>query len=333
MRYYTQLTQDERVIIADLWRRKKSYYYIAKWLSRKYDTIVSEIERNGETNKFGKIIYSSKKAGKKCLKRRQEAKEKQRIIENDFEVEEKITKLITKDQLSPEQVSGRYDTVSHQTIYNWISRIKDIEMKKQIVSNLRRRGKKYRKTSKLHTFQSIIAPKTMIDERPSATDDRERLGDFEGDTVLLNGLERLYTLVDRKSRYVFIRHILNGHAETIYQETLKIHKEFGDKILSITYDNGVEFSYHDLISADTGIPIYFAYPYHSWERGTNENTNGLARQYLPKKAVHGKLSKSDIQAIEDKLNHRPRKILGYLTPYEVFVKKMEVKDFQVQSLI
>lgn len=330
---YTQITSDERAIIADLWRRGKSYYYIAKWLGRKYDTIVNEIERNGEVNKFGKIVYSSKKAGKKCTKRRQEAKEKTRIIENNFEIEEKLSKLITENQLSPEQIAGRYSTVSHQTIYNWIARMSDMELKKQIVSNLRRVGKKYRKTSKLHTFQSITAPKTMIDARPKEIDARERLGDLEGDTVLLNGLERLYTLVDRKSGYAFIRHILNGHAETIYQETLKIYREYDGEILSITYDNGVEFSYHDLISADTGIPIYFAYPYHSWERGTNENTNGLARQYLPKGVMHGKLTESDIQTIEDKLNHRPRKRLGYLTPYEVFVKKMNPENFQVQALI
>jgi len=333
MANYTQISSDERVIIADLWRRNKSYYYIAKWLSRKYDTIRDEIERNGEVNRFGKIVYSSRKAHKKYLERRQEAKAKERIIENDFKAEKKITRLITEEQLSPEQIAGRYDTVSHQTIYNWIYRMEDIELKKQIVSNLRRKGKTYRKTSKLHTFQSITAPKTMIDARPKEIDARERLGDLEGDTVLLNGLERLYTLVDRRSGYLFLRHILNGHAETIYQETLKIYREHGDKILSITYDNGVEFSYHDLITVDTGIPIYFAYPYHSWERGTNENTNGLARQYLPKGEVHGKLTKSDIQTIEDKLNHRPRKRLGYLTPYEVFVEKMDVKDFRVQSLI
>lgn len=277
MANYTQISRDERAIIADLWRRGKSYYYIAKWLSRKYDTIVSEIERNGEVNKFGKLIYSSKKANKKCLKRRRNAKERQRVIENNFEIEEKITKLITEDQLSPDQISGRYDTVSHQTIYNWIHRMEDMELKKSIVSNLRRKGKKYRKSSKLNSFESITAPKTMIDKRPKEIERRERLGDLEGDTVLLNGLERLYTLVDRKSGYLFLRHILNGHAETIYQETLKIYREYDGKILSITYDNGVEFSYHDLISADTGIAIYFAYPYHSWERGTNENTNGLAR--------------------------------------------------------
>ena len=333
MKNYTQITRDERAIISDLWIKGKSYYYIAKWLKRKYDTIRDEIERNGEIDQFGKLIYSSKKAHKKYLNRRKQSKEKERIIENNFEIENAITKLITKEQLSPEEIAGRYDTVSHQTIYNWIYRMTDFELKKDIVSNLRRKGKKYRRTSKLHAFQSITAPKTMIDQRPEIIEKRERLGDFEGDTVKLNGLERLYTLVDRKSGYLLVRHIQNGYAQTIYEMTLKIHKKYKGKIKTITYDNGVEFSYHDLIAIDTGIPIYFCFPYHSWERGTNENTNGLLRQYFPKKAVHGKITESDIELIESKLNHRPRKRLNYLTPYEVFVKKMKPENFQVQSLM
>ncbi|MFH1188918.1 MAG: IS30 family transposase [bacterium] len=320
MNNYTQITRDERAIISDLWIKGKSYYYIANWLGRKYDTIRNEIERNGRINQFGKLIYSSQKAHKRYLNRRKQAKRKERIIENNFTIEEVLTKLITKEQFSPEEIAGRYDTISHQTIYNWIYRMTDYELKKYIVSNLRRKGKKYRKTSKLHNFESVMAPKTMIDQRPDVIEGRERLGDFEGDTMLLNGLERLYTLVDRKSGYLFVRHVLNGHAETIYQETLKIYRKHGDEIESITYDNGVEFSYHDLITLDTKITIYFAFPYHSWERGTNENTNGLIRQYLPKGKIHGRLKKSDIGLIEDKLNNRPRKRLNYLTPYEVFVK-------------
>jgi len=333
MNNYTQITQEERAVIADLWIRGKSYYYIANWLKRKYDTIKDEIERNGEMNRFGKIIYSSKKANKKYLNRRRQAKEKERIIENDFEIEEAITKLIVEKQLSPDEISGRYKTVSHQTIYNWIYRMTDYELKKKIVSNLRRKGKKYRKTIRLNSFESITAPKTMIDQRPDVIENRERLGDFEGDTVLLSGLERLYTLVDRKSGYLIVRHILNGHAETIYQETLRIYQKYGGVIESITYDNGVEFSYHDLIAFDTKILIYFAFPYHSWERGTNENTNGLIRQYFPKKAVYGKITESNIKLVEDKLNNRPRKRLNYLTPYEVFVLKMKPENFQVQALI
>ena len=333
MNNYTQITRDERVVISDLWIKGKSYYYIAKWLERKYDTIRDEIERNGEIDQFGKLIYSSKKAHKKYLNRRKQAKEKERIIENNFDIEEAIIKLITKEQFSPEEIAGRYDTVSHQTIYNWIYRMTDYDLKKTIVSNLRRKGKKYRKTSKLHSFESVTAPKTMIDQRPDIIEKRKRLGDFEGDTVLLNGLERLYTLVDRKSGYLFLRHILNGYAQTIYEMTLRIHREYKGKIETITYDNGVEFSYHDLITIDTGILIYFCYPYHSWERGTNENTNGLLRQYYSKKAVHGKITESDIKLIEDKLNNRPRKRLNYLTPHEVFVKKMKPENFRVQSLI
>jgi IS30 family transposase len=329
MSNYTQITYEERVVIADLWRKHKSYYFISKWLDRKYDTIKNEIERNGIHSEYGRIKYKAKKAQSKYLERRQ--KYDNRIIENNKKLEEKISNLIIEEQYSPDQIAGRFKTVSHQTIYNWVYRMEDIKLKKKIVKNLRRKGKKYRKTSKLHTFESITAPKTMIDKRPKIIDNRKRLGDFEGDTVILNDKQRLYTLVDRKSGYTFIRHIQNGFAQTIYDETIDICKK--NNILSITYDNGVEFSYHDLISLDTGLSIYFCFPYHSWEKGTNENTNGLIRQYYPKKTVHDNIKKSDIIKVQNKLNNRPRKRLNYLTPYEVFVKKMNPQDFLVQPLI
>ena len=332
MSNYTQITQDERVIIADLRRRNKSYYYIAKWLKRKYDTIKDEIERNGEVNQFGKIIYFAGKAEKKYLKRRKESKEKERIIENNFKVEEKIIKLITTgENLSPEQIANRYDTVSHQTIYNWIYRMEDVSLKKKIIKKLRRRGKKYRKSSKLYTYVSKIAPKTMINERLEIINNRERIGDFEGDLIKLNSKEVLYTLVDRKSRYTFIRYLSNGYADLVNKATIEINKKH--KIKSITFDNGSEFAKHDLLTADTKILIYFCFPYHSWEKGTNENTNGLIRQYFPKNEVHVNIKKSYIKIVQNKLNHRPRKCLNWLTPYEVFIKKMKPQDFQVQALI
>jgi len=328
MSNYTQITYEERVVIADLWRKNKSYYFISKWLGRKYDTIRNEIERNGISNEYGKIKYKAKKAQKKYLERRQ--KYDNRIIENDEKLEKKISDLII-DDYSPDQIAGRFDTVSHQTIYNWIHRMEDVELKKEIVKHLRRKGKKYRKTSKLHTFESITAPKTMIDKRPTCIDNRERLGDFEGDTVILSDKQRLYTLVDRKSGYAFIRYIQNGFAQTIYDETIDICRE--NSILSITYDNGVEFSYHDLIAIETNIPIYFCFPYHSWEKGTNENTNGLIRQYYPKGIVHDNIQESDIIEVQNKINNRPRKRLNYLTPHEVFVEKKNLEDFLVQPLI
>jgi IS30 family transposase len=333
MKKYTQLCYEERVLLAELLRKGKSNYYIANWLKRKYDTITNEIQRNGTLRQDGSINYLAKKAQKKAEMRRILTKENTRIIENNPKIEARIIALITGEDHSPEQVAGRYETVSHQTIYNWIHRMEDMSIKKKVVSHLRRKGKAYRHTSKLHKFDCITAPKTMIDERPGVINSRGRLGDFEGDTVLLNGLERLYTLVDRLSGYSFVRHIPNGHAQTIQDMTLKISQEYPGVIKSLTYDNGVEFSYHDLISLDTGIPIYFAFPYHSWERGTNENTNGLLRQYFPKKEITGTITQSDIIKIETKLNHRPRKRLSWLTPYEVFILGMKSKDFQVQSLI
>ena len=331
MSNYTQITQEERVIIADLWRRNKSYYYIAKWLKRKYDTIKDEIERNGEVNQFGKIIYFAGKAEKKYLKRRKESKEKERIIENNFKVEERIIELITKENLSPEQIANRYDTVSHQTIYNWIYRMEDVSLKKKIIKKLRRKGKKYRKSSKLYTYESKIAPKTMINERPEIINNRERIGDFEGDLIKLNSKEVLYTLVDRKSRYTFIRYLSNGYADLVNKATIEINKKH--KIKSITFDNGSEFAKHDLLTADTKILVYFCFPYHSWEKGTNENTNGLIRQYFPKNEVHVNIKESYIKTVQNKLNHRPRKCLNWLTPHEVFIKKMKPQDFQVQALI
>jgi len=250
MSNYTQITYDERVLIADLWRKNKSYYFISKWLERKYDTIKNEIERNGIHSEYGRIKYKAKKANQKYLERRQ--KYSTRIIENNQKLEKRISDLII-DDYSPDQIAGRFKTVSHQTIYNWIHRMESIELKKKLVNHLRRKGKKYRKTSKLRTFKLITAPKTMIDKRPKCIDNRERLGDFEGDTVILNDKQRLYTLVDRKSGFAFIRHIQNGFAQTIHEETVDICKQ--NNILSITYDNRVEFSYHDLIALDTNILI------------------------------------------------------------------------------
>jgi len=234
--------------------------------------------------------------------------------------------LIIKKQLSPEQIAGRFNTVSFKTIYNWIWRMDNIKLKNQIVSNLRRRGKKYRKTSKLYTYESITAPKTEINERLEVINNRERLGDFEGDLVKLNGTEVFLTLVDRKSGLLFLRHLSNGYADLVNKEIIKIQKENKGIFKSITFDNGSEFSKHDLLTVETGIPIYFCFPYHSWEKGTNENTNGLIRQYYPKGKIHDKITLSDIKGLEKKLNHRPRKRLNYLTPYEVFIQKKNPRE-------
>ena len=150
------------------------------------------------------------------------------------------------------------------------------------------------------------------------------MGDFEGDTVILGGRrQRLYTLVDRKSGYLIVRKLvpdnLNGLSDLVLSETLKVK----NKIKTITFDNGSEFAQHKNIEQKSNIKVYFAYPYHSWERGTNENTNGLIRQFFPKKKQGATISVSDISRVQSLINHRPRKRLNWLTPYQVFVEKMD----------
>lgn len=326
MKKYTQINSEERAVIAHLWRNNKSINHISKQLKRSWNTINHEVVNNGTKDKFGINIYYADKAQKTYNKRRKGSKFKQRKIENNFELEKLIRLKIVDKQYSPEIIAGELalhkckTLVSHVTIYKYIYDSKDEELK----SNLRRQGRKY-VYSKVSKNTSVIAPKVNISERPRCINEKTRLGDFEGDTVILQGTERLYTLVDRKSKYLFVEYMVNGKAETVYEKTLKIFNENKYVFSSITYDNGVEFAYHDLISIEISAPIYFANPYHSWERGVNENTNGLLRQYFPKGATYVNISNDDVQRVADLLNHRPRKTLNFLSPYQVFVLKLDPK--------
>jgi IS30 family transposase len=328
MKKYTQITREERCVIAHLWRNNKTVDHIARQLKRGWETVRNEINNNGKKNRFGKIIYEVHKAEKEHHKRRLESKEKFRVIESDLELVKKIEHLIVEKQYSPEQVASelafgnnKIFVVSYQTIYRYIHR-KDNNG--ELLKNLRRNGKAQRRIEG-KVVECKIAPKTMIDERPEIVNKKERVGDFEGDTVKLFGLEKFYTLVDRKSGYAKIKHCMNGTADTIHYKTIDIQQEISRKIHSITYDNGVEFAHHDLIKIDTKIDIYFAHPYSSWERGCNENFNGLLRQYFPKQMSPCILDEDHIRNVEDLLNNRPRKRLNFLSPYQVFVLGLDPK--------
>jgi transposase, IS30 family len=319
---YTQITHEERCVIAHSWRSGKSIDHIAKELKRGWETVKNEVHNNGRKNKFGKVIYEVVKAEKKLKKRRLEAREDFRIIENDWELQDNIDTLIVDKQYSPEQIAGHLalandhkPKVNFQTIYKYIKRRDD---NTELKENLRRQGKpQAKKESKDPVCKT--APKTIIDDRPAIINNKERLGDFEGDTVKLFGLEKFYTLVDRKSGYAKLKHCVQGTADTIHYKTIEIQQEISRKIYSITYDNGVEFAYHDLIKIDTKIDIYFAHTYSSWERGCNENFNGLLRQYFPKGMDACIITEDHVRNVEDLLNNRPRKRLNFLTPYQVFV--------------
>jgi IS30 family transposase len=163
----------------------------------------------------------------------------------------------------------------------------------------------------------------MIAKRPKIVEKKSRIGDWEIDTIVgKNHKGFLVTVVDRKSKFTLIKNVVSKHAKVVTKALIEIITPLKNITHTITSDNGKEFAYHKEVSAALDTDFYFANPYHSWERGLNEHTNGLIRQYLPKKSEFLNVSKDEIIMIQNRLNHRPRKILNYKTPYEVFFSEM-----------
>ena len=229
---------------------------------------------------------------------------------------------------SPEQIAGRLSgrapaalkglTISHTTIYRWIWA--DRERTRQFRPFLRIARKPRRKPYGKPSRQGQILGKRSIDERPPEANERRRLGDWEGDTLVGKGRRGyLLTCVDRASRYLIARKVKTCAAEPVahgLQQTIR--RLPASKRRSLTLDNGREFARPVELERRLGLQVFFAHPYHAWERGTNENTNGLLRQYLPKGSDLALLSARQLRSYVWVLNHRPRKCLGYLSPFEVF---------------
>ncbi len=279
--------------------------------------ISREISRNGGSK------YEARSAHSNSIKTRKEGKRKTKVLLKNETIRLYVeTKL--KEDWSPEQIAGRgkneyEDMVCHETIYQFIYEEETgwkIYFRQKKGKYRRRHGTKEREKTR------ESEKKQRIDTRSEIIEKRQRIGDWEGDTIV--GGEKttgVLTHVERKSGFLIADLFLKKNAVLIKEKTIESFlKISADKKFSITYDNGVEFSEHELTGRGTGMLIYFAYPYHSWERGTNENTNGLLRQYFPKKMMLAKLTQKDVDKAVKLINNRPRKRLGYLTPYEVFVE-------------
>lgn len=185
--------------------------------------------------------------------------------------------------------------------------------------HLRQSGKKRRKRYRAYDSRGILAGKRHISERPEIIDNRERIGDWEIDTVMGSGDKHCaVTLVERKTGYTLIGKLKNRTKVELNRVTSKMIRAHEEKVLTITADNGTEFHGYSDIEYDTGVTFYFATPYHSWERGTNENTNGLIRQYLPKGKSMTKLTQKICNKIAFELNTRPRKRHGFTSPWTMF---------------
>ena len=324
MRGYTQLTQEERYQIYILKKAEYNQAEIAKLLERDKSTISRELRRNQ-----GLRGYRPQQAHDLALIRRYD-KVQPRI---GSQVWQQVETLI-REEWSPEQVVGRVAieqgvSISHEWIYQYI--YADQRSGGYLYCFLRCQ-KVRRKRYGSYDRRGRIPNQVSIDDRPAIVDSKRRFGDWEGDTVIGKGHRgALVALVERKSLYTVIRSVLHKTAKAVRGAVVDGLTPYIDWVHTITYDNGREFSDHEGMASDLDACIYFAHPYASWERGLNENTNGLIRQYFPKDRDLTTVTKYEIEKAMDKLNHRPRKSLGYRTPYEVFFNTRTSLTVALQS--
>lgn len=309
MSHYSHLTKEERYQISALLRNETSIAQIARTINRHPSSIYREIKRNK-----GKRGYRPKQANTKAIARKASNQDKL----TDF-CWAYVTHLLAK-YWSAEQIVGRLrqlgwnDVPSIETIYQYVYR--DKHKGGKLFAFLRCQKQRRKRYAKARKRRGQITDRKDISERPIIIEQRSRLGDFEGDTVVgKNHKGVLLTFVDRTTRLTKMRSLPNRKASLISEHSIDLLRNIETK--SITFDNGKEFSHHQYIAEKLQTDIYFARPYHSWERGTNENTNGLIRQFFGKQIRLDNLDSADVQRVEDLLNNRPRKVLGYLTPVEV----------------
>ena len=319
---YKHFTPEQRNELSVLLRAKIKKKNIAKLLNKDRTSIWRERKRNGGRK------YHARKAKLLAKEKRIKANVRFRKLENNEWLKDHIVKKLKK-YWSPEQIAGRLkqeypnDKTKHigkDSIYKYI-----YNERKDLVKYLRCQKGKYRRRygTRIREKQREKLKKKRIDKRPKVVEKKGRIGDWEGDTVISKDrISAILTHVDRKSGLLLADKLERATAELTKQTTIQRFKNIPrDKKRTITYDNGSEFSYHELVERKTKMDIYFAYPYHSWERGCNENANGLLRQFFPKKTIFATITQRQIQKAVRLINHRPRKRLNYLTPYEVFNQK------------
>lgn len=313
---YHQLTQCQRYQIYALLKSEHKQTEIAATLGVHKSTISRELKRNK-----GQRGYRPKQAHRKAVSRRH--RDRQRIQSPTWAwIEAKI-----RQDWSPEQITLWMETyqetrVSHEWIYQYI--YADKRAGGDLHKHLRCQ-KKRRKRYGSNDRRGHITNRVSIDQRPASVEARKRLGDWEADTVLgKKSPYALVTLVERKSRFTLLKKINRRTAAAAKEAIVHLLKPYPLQTLTITCDNGKEFADHQEIAAELNTEVYFAHPYASWERGTNENTNGLLRQYFPKGSDFSKITDEKVQFAQNRLNHRPRKCLNISTPDMVFFELSDV---------
>jgi len=317
MKTYQQLCKEERFYIWQALREGKNQKQVAEALGRHPSTLCREIKRNKYTQCH---LYTYHWAIQIVKHRKHRAKrQKYRKLNNEIAP---LIKHLIRQYLSPEQVSGylkkHHDiSLSHETIYRFI--YSDATRKAQLKPFLRQGCNQRRKRYGSGARASCIPNRVSITERPKEVEEKERLGDWECDTVI--GKDRksvLVTVVDRTSLYTACSRVYSRSAQVVGNAIIRILRPFKGRVKTLTFDNGSEFVTHETIAHALDAKTYFAHPYSSWERGINENTNGLLRQFFPKKTDFRQISWKQVKEAVDNLNNRPRKTRDYLTPNQMF---------------
>lgn len=312
MSTYRQLTQEQRYQIYALKQTGHSLSEIAEVIRVHKATVSREWKRNR-----GQRGYRPQQAHGLALERRQKA-----IPRISAEMWVLVERLLRQDW-SPEQISGRLKKeqqvcISHEWIYQYVLQDKqaggDLYRHLRCQKKRRKRYGKYDRRGQLPNCRSI-------EERPAIVNGRKRLGDWEVDTITgKRHKQAMVTLTERKSRFTLLGKVTRRTAQAVQNQIHRLLLPVADKAHTLTSDHGKEFAYHEQIAEALHLKFYFAHPYAAWERGTNENTNGLLRQYFPKKHDFQSVTHKEIKQAMLRLNFRPRKSLRFKTPFEVFYR-------------
>jgi len=322
---YHQLTEPERYTLSVLKRQGCSFRCIAEVLQRSPSTISREVARNA-TVVQGKPrpLYVPSKAQEHANGRRSRSR---RVKQHDQAVYAQVESLLVEQQWSPEQIAHQLVErvgISHMTIYRHVRR--DQRQGGCLYKHLRQGGKRRRKRTFGPEKRGKLANKPMIDSRPETVEQRQEVGHWEGDTVMGAACERdcLLTLVERSTGLALVMKLPHRTVRAVNRAALHAIQTSGLPFTTITWDNGTEFHGYRALEHAAGIRCYFAYPHHPWERGSNENFNGLLRQYFPKGKSLARIRQADCNSVVAKLNQRPRKRYGFQSPEQRLQQASEV---------
>lgn len=321
---YHHLNENERYVISHLWAAHFSFHEIGRRLGRDHTTILREVKRARERFPYAAYGYgwaqslASSKAHQPRHFRKQSRSRLVHYVETKLKLGWPPEAISHRLRLNfPEEDQMR---ISHETLYRWI--YLDATVDGSLYRNLRRGHKRRRKQTHYGAGKRFLPGRVGIEKRPGIVAQRQRYGDWEGDTVQGKpGQGCLVTLVERKSRYLVAAKLEDKKASSLTAKSLQALGPIPRVMRqTLTVDNGSEFAHFKELENKARLKVFFADPYAAWQRGLNENTNGLLRQYFPKGTNFRKVSEAEVNETVRKLNNRPRKCLGYRTPQEVFWK-------------